>query len=352
MQTLTAKLDAAYRNIDAAVQRIEKVAEMMERQARTLYDRTIYNHLLALEVSKQESATLPCNTLPVAENRRFYGRQDILKELDRYLQPADTTTPLSSLALYGLSGIGKTQTALAYAYQKLDDLDAVFWIPAENEYSIQQGFSKVTVDALQLEKARPRAHQKNMILLLIFDNVDQHDVLDNCWPASQHGAVLVTTRDVLVATLPIDTGRERRARADGELEAAQGVTKQLGGLLLALNQMAALINARNYYIKDFGALYSKNEQRLHKQRKNGWKYIGYQHGLDTMQEIPFSNLRDGARAYLGVLSFFSPGSVLSEIFTAKEVGALPPLLSFYEDEFRWVTNFYRGNGMLADKIKP
>jgi hypothetical protein len=166
MQTLTAKLDAVYRNIDAAVQRIEKVAEMMERQARTLYDRTIYNRLLALEVSKQESATLPCNTLPVAENRRFYGRQDILKELDRYLQPADTTTPLSSIALYGLGGIGKTQTALAYAYQKLDDLDAVFWIPAENEYSIQQGFSKVAVDALQLEKARPRAHQENMILVL------------------------------------------------------------------------------------------------------------------------------------------------------------------------------------------
>jgi hypothetical protein len=67
----------------------------------------------------------------------------------------------------------------------------------------------------------------------------------------------------------------QRARADGELEAARGVTKQLGGLPLALNQMAALINARNYSIKDFGALYSKNEQRLHKQRKNGWKYIGY-----------------------------------------------------------------------------
>ena len=68
--------------------------------------------------------------------------------------------------LYGLGGIGKTQIALAYAYQKLDSLDAVFWIAADTEYSIQQSFSRVALDALKLPNAHPQAYQENMILVL------------------------------------------------------------------------------------------------------------------------------------------------------------------------------------------
>lgn len=186
----------------------------------------------------------------------------------------------------------------------------------------------------------------------MFDNVDTHDALDECWPASKHGAVLVTTRDVLIATLPIDKGLEvnefennegtdfllhmaiNRKRIDGELEAARQVANLLGGLPLALNQMAALINARNYSVDEFRVMYIKHEQRLHKQKKSGWKYLGYQHSLDTVFEISFINLGDEARACLGVLSFLSADSVPSELFKSEEPGDLPELLSFCEDELR------------------
>lgn len=131
--------------------------------------------------------------------------------------------------------------------------------------------------------------------MLIFDNIDTHDALDECWPTSKYGAVLVTTRDVLAATLPIDKGLEvkefsieegtefllhmarsrKPVEAAAELQAARAVSEQLGGLPLAINQMAAVINARNHSIKEFQAIYTKHEQRLHKQRKSGWKYLGY-----------------------------------------------------------------------------
>lgn len=187
---------------------------------------------------------------------------------------------------------------------------------------------------------------------MIFDNVDSHEVLDNCWPASKHGAVLVTTRDVLVASLPIDKGIEvnefeategaefllemstNRRRVDGEVEEAQKVANLLGGLPLALNQMAALISARNWSIQDFYKMYTKHEQRLHNQKKSGWKYLGYQHALDTVWEISFTTLGDEARACLGVLSFFSADSVPSEVFTPAEYGNLPKLLAFCENELR------------------
>lgn len=189
--------------------------------------------------------------------------------------------------------------------------------------------------------------------MLVFDNVDTHDALDNCWPASQHGAVLVTTRDVLIATLPIDTGLEvnefdvnegaefllhmarKRKHIDSELVVAREVTNMLGGLPLALNQMAALINARNWSISEFEAMYIKNDRRLHKQKKNGWKYLGYEHALDTVWDISFNSLGNEARACLGVLSFLSADSVPSELFRTLEVGDLPDILAFCEDDLKY-----------------
>ncbi|KAI0104454.1 hypothetical protein F4814DRAFT_430828 [Daldinia grandis] len=355
---LTDIYNAAYQNITEAIKRIEKVAKLAERQAY----QTILQSILSLKNQQKEVGSIPCNTLPMAENRLFYGRQDILRRVEDYLRPADTSTRLSSMALYGLGGIGKTQIALAYAYRKLNDLDAVFWISAENTYTIQQSFSRIATSALKLPRAVPQANQQNMILvldwlqntsakwLLIFDNVDDHSVLENCWPASKHGAVLVTTRDVLVASLPIDIGLDvnefndeegaefllhmtlGRQRVDGELKAARLVTEVLGGLPLALNQMAAFINARSMSIFEFHVAYVKYDYNLHTQKKNGWKYLGYPHALDTVWEISFATLGNQARACLGILSFLAADDVPAEIFTATQPDKLPGILSFCADE--------------------
>lgn len=184
--------------------------------------------------------------------------------------------------------------------------------------------------------------------------MDAHDVLDNCWPASKHGAVLVTTRDVLVATLPIDFGLEvnefnvdegaefliqmapKRRTVAGESTAARDVAAELGGLPLALNQMAALVNARGCSIQDFNALYTKHQRRLHKERKSGWKYLGYEHALDTVWELSFTNLGEEARAILGVLSFFSADSVPADVFQPADSTLLAEILTFCEDELTYV----------------
>jgi hypothetical protein len=167
-RTLTSIYEAAYQNIDEAVRRIEKVAEMAERQARAITEMSQLQQLLSQGGARQEDATLPCNNLPVAENRQFFGRRDMLKKIDDHLRPADTAKPLSSIALYGLGGIGKTQIALAYAYSKLEELDAVLWIAAQDKLSIRQSFSRVAVDALQLPNAQPQSHQENMVLVLLW----------------------------------------------------------------------------------------------------------------------------------------------------------------------------------------
>ena len=167
----------------------------------------------------------------------------------------------------------------------------------------------------------------------------------------------------MVASLPIDTGFEvnefdikdgakfilhmadKRKRTEDELEVARAVSEQLGGLPLALNQMAALINARAWSMKEFQTRYAKEEQRLHSQKKAGWKYLGYSHSLDTVWEMSFSKelLQEDARACLGVLSFFSADSVPSEIFLPGDDEELPASLKFCEDEMRYLPLGMRGS---------
>jgi hypothetical protein len=81
-------------------------------------------------------------------------------------------------------------------------------------------------------------------------------------------------------------------------------------------------------------MHAKYEQRLHKQRKSGWKFLGNQHSLDTVWEMSFQNLGPEARACLSVLSFLSADSVPLEVFTLLESEDLLELLSFCEDELR------------------
>ena len=83
---------------------------------------------------------LPYFSTKVPERHNlFHGHQDVLEMLDKALPPPsivtmgdkeaeDKDTPgLRAFALCGLGGIGKTETAIEYAYRRRDVFGAVFW---------------------------------------------------------------------------------------------------------------------------------------------------------------------------------------------------------------------------------
>src|ERR1700757_181696 len=68
--------------------------------------------------------------IPYQRNPFFTGREDVLAQLHRALQ-ADATVALSHpQGISGLGGIGKTQTALEYAYRYRAEYQAVLWARA------------------------------------------------------------------------------------------------------------------------------------------------------------------------------------------------------------------------------
>jgi DNA replication protein DnaC len=104
-----------------------------------------FHHGLTLSDSKEE-VELPCENLPWPADPNFCGRVAILDELHKKLDHDEKQPFFRSFALYGIPGIGKTQTALAYAHQRVKSgVKAVLWVQAETMLDIDTSFTKIAV---------------------------------------------------------------------------------------------------------------------------------------------------------------------------------------------------------------
>lgn len=62
------------------------------------------------------------------------------------LSEALPTTPCSKLFLFsiiGMGGVGKSQLALRHLYANIREMDAVFWVSADNKAKMDQGYTKI-----------------------------------------------------------------------------------------------------------------------------------------------------------------------------------------------------------------
>jgi hypothetical protein len=110
-----------------------------------------------------DTADFPLNTLPYPEYRGFYGREDILKQLGAALLPTQSSRGIQSVLLHGLGGVGKSQTALAFAHRNSGCFDAIFWVRSETETSLKDSFTNIAL-ALQIAGGRGEGHDEENLL--------------------------------------------------------------------------------------------------------------------------------------------------------------------------------------------
>jgi hypothetical protein len=77
------------------------------------------------------------------DNTSFYGRSDILTELEVLMTKGlGTEYDCRSFAIFGAPGTGKTQTALKFAYTHSKEYRYIFWVSSETKSKLVQSFAE------------------------------------------------------------------------------------------------------------------------------------------------------------------------------------------------------------------
>ncbi|CAN9379938.1 unnamed protein product [Alternaria alternata] len=310
--------------------------------------------------------SLPAYQVPVTPDRNFYGRDYALNAMEKALCMAidDESTdnkPVSwprCYALYGPGGMGKTQIAANFASKHRNEFDAVLWVQAEDVGKIAQDYKDLAIglglveadsrNAMDLDytkdvlkrwlvnprKDRSQEGEKNPELaswLLVFDGVEDGDVLNGFWPYNGPGSVLITSRNPYSWSASLElkpfslseatnylfrvTGKEP---APGpEMAAATTIANRLGGLPLALSQMGSIVASKDISFTDF--LYSF-EEREGSQAFFDWQTpdklrspSNYQSNVASVWA--FDRLGKGS-TLINIVSMLDPDSIPESVFTS------------------------------------
>jgi len=322
-------------------------------------------------------------------NPNFYGREQVMNLLSEALLPSKTrvissqNTGLRQFSLCGLGGIGKTEIAQEFASTFKDEFDAIFWVTSDEtakldirfqQISVQLGLeavseSKSNVVSRELVKgwlSKPWRDFSNETelqpgskslseasWLLIFDNADDPYLLTDYWPQG-NGSVLITSRDPLAKSIfsmrtsgidleslsDIDgaslllrlTDNEDGDDAEGGAqELAVRIAQVLGGIPLAISQMAGIIRRQDLTLREFLDLYNDPYEHAN---LHGMKFDSitqsYPHTIATAWAI--EKLRPKPRRLLESIIFFDPDNIKEDLLIELSTD----LFSARKDEYRKV----------------
>lgn len=211
------------------------------------------------------------------KNINFIGRKLLLDKLLHHLN----ATPHHALitACHGLGGVGKTQLAIEYAYQRYDDYQIIYLISADNTRQIEAAYLKLA-SLLGIASINQKAEEiiQNVITwlkslkkcLLIFDNVNHYDEIKPYLP-QLNCHVIITSRHaecglpgIPVDIFTLDESRQYILKIlnNRVIDSEQKIihlANTMGHLPLALAQASAYIKKNNMDIEKYLELYSKNK---------------------------------------------------------------------------------------------
>ncbi len=236
-------------------------------------------------------------TIPYPRNPFFSGREAVLKSVHDTLQ-AGKTTALAQ-AISGLGGIGKTQTAVEYAYRYRSEYRTVLWAKADTPETLNADLLTI---ATRLNLPEKDAQDQALVVaavkrwlseqgawLLILDNADDLTLVRDLLPAVYTGHILLTTRAHAMGRMAERIELETMERAEGaqlllhranllaagapptaasatDRTMAEALVQALGGLPLALDQAGAYIEETNCSLARYLSLYQTRRATLLKRR--------------------------------------------------------------------------------------
>ncbi len=173
----------------------EKEANLVLEEFQTLREQAEFLKLSLEGVAAAEEKLLPFNRKEMklkCTHPHFEGREEVFEEITKKLNSA------VPVVLYGSPGVGKSETAIAYANRHIKDYSVAWTIYADTAEKRDQGYRELA-EVLNLpiftsQQLHSRVHRKLEQLehpwLLIFDNLEE-----NIEFPQRGGNILITARD-------------------------------------------------------------------------------------------------------------------------------------------------------------
>jgi hypothetical protein len=297
--------------------------------------------------------------VPFRRNPFFTGREDILQRLHNTLHQEKAAALTQPQAISGLGGIGKTRTAIEYAYRHQDDYQAVLWAKAESRETLVSDF--VTIAHLLslsvkeeqdlIVRSVKRWLQDHTGWLLIFDNADDLTMVRDFLPSGGKGHILLTTRAqatgriaqriqvermepdegtlfLLHRAMILDPNAPLAAASISDQDTAREIALLMDGLPLALDQAAAYIEETRCSLSDYLHLFQTRQEELLKRR--GGLVTNHDHPdpVATTWSLSFKRVQQAnpAAADLLQLCAFLDADMIQEEIIIKGASELGPVL--------------------------
>jgi len=264
-------------------------------------------------------------------------------------------------ALYGLGGIGKTQTATEFVFRYVDYYTHVFWLKAADRETLVADFVALA-QLLELpEPAKDEQYETRIIAavkrwlsdnegwLLILDNADDLRMAQKFLPTKRKGYILFTTRaqaagqiaaSIEVEKLTLKEGTllllraSKRVDPQASLEqaktedraVAERIAREMDGLPLALVQAAAFIDETGCSLAHYLNLYATHRKELLARRGN--LMLDYDETVATTWSLSFQQIEQQSPAAIVVLrvcAFLAADTIPEELLARgiAELSAMP-----------------------------
>lgn len=321
----------------------------------------------AVQLSPARPSVLPQDSIwnvPYRRNPFFTGRADELQQLYEALHGTSGGKAGFPQALSGLGGIGKSQTAVEYAYRHQSEYRTVLWARAETYETLLADYAAIA-RLLHVPEQQTPEWQREAVLhwletqsdwLLVLDNVENLALVCAFLPVEvqghngHNGHIVLTTRLQALGTLAQRIDLEKMEPDEGALfllrriqlieqeatlEEADGadfieakdIARAMDCLPLALDQAGAYIEESGCSLYDYKERYRQQWRTLLELR--GSMLSEHPESVATTWLLSFQKLeRNNAVAaeLLQLCAFLHPDAILEEIITAG-AAELGPLLA-------------------------